>query len=192
MSVAVILDFAGGDRARYDTVTTAMGLVGELAPGERVHVAGPYADGWRIVDVWESQERYERFRDEQILPQTQAVGVSPTRVRVVDVDDEMPDDGRGPGFLQCVILPGLDRAAFRRLHSELLVGGHRPPGLTWHVNGPWRSGWCVLDAWVTRESRERFMERISPMIGAAPLSGPPRIEELAVETALHSRMGVAI
>lgn len=33
-----------------------------------VHVAGPYAGGFRIIDVWESEDAYNRFRDEQLMP----------------------------------------------------------------------------------------------------------------------------
>ena len=42
-------------RAIEDEVGAAMpdGLV--------AHVAGPYDGGWRIVDVWESQQAQERF-----------------------------------------------------------------------------------------------------------------------------------
>jgi len=49
----------------------------------------------------------------------------------------MPDDGRDPGFVQFVVLPGLDRPGFRAMHDEVVPGGARPDGLTFHVNGPW-------------------------------------------------------
>jgi hypothetical protein len=35
------------------------------------HVSGPSEVGWRIVDVWESEEAYHRFRVERLNPALQ-------------------------------------------------------------------------------------------------------------------------
>jgi hypothetical protein len=40
------------------------------------HVSGPTAVGWRIIDVWESEEDYERFLTERLNP---ALAVATTR-----------------------------------------------------------------------------------------------------------------
>jgi len=32
------------------------------------HVAGPSADGWTIVAIHDSQESWERFRNETLMP----------------------------------------------------------------------------------------------------------------------------
>ncbi|HLI59687.1 MAG TPA: hypothetical protein VKV21_08475 [Solirubrobacteraceae bacterium] len=181
MAVALVLDFPGGTREQYDEVVERMQLAGHMAPGGQVHVAGTHDDGWRVIDVWESLEQFERFRDEKIIPITQAVGLSAPQVQVLEVDDAMPDDGRSPRFAQFVLMPGLDRAAFRALHAEVVPGGVRPDGLTFHVNGPAEGGWCVIDGWMSKEIRDRFMERTRPILERAPLSGPPTIEELQVE-----------
>ena len=48
-----------------------------LIPGEidglLAHVAGPVTDGWRIVDVWESEEKYQRFAAEVLAPAVRQV-----------------------------------------------------------------------------------------------------------------------
>ncbi|HLI61179.1 MAG TPA: hypothetical protein VKV21_16070 [Solirubrobacteraceae bacterium] len=184
MAVALVLDFPGGTREQYDEVVERMRLGGHMAPGGQVHIAGPHADGWRVIDVWDGLEQFERFRDEQIIPHAQAAGLSAPQVRALEVDDAMPDDGRSPRFAQCVVLPGLDRPAFRALHEEVVPGGARPDGLTFHVNGPCEGGWCVIDGWVSQEIRDRFMERTRAILERAPLSGPPTIEELEVERSM--------
>lgn len=184
MTVALVLDFAGGTKEQYDEIVERMQLGGHMAPGGQVHVAGSHADGWRVIDVWESPEAFERFRDDQIVPHVQAVGLAPPQVRTMDVDDEMRDDGRSATFVQYLILPGLDRAAFRAVHDEVVPGDERPEGLTFHVNGPVDGGWCVIDGWTSKESRERFMERTRHIIEKAPLSGPPTIEELQVQATM--------
>jgi len=129
MTAALVLDFAGATREQYDEIVERMQLGGHMAPGGQVHVAGSHAGGWRVIDVWDSLEAFERFRDDQIVPHVQAVGLAPPRVQTVDVDDEMTDDGRSAAFVQYLILPGLDRAAFRALHDEVVPGGERPEGI---------------------------------------------------------------
>jgi hypothetical protein len=50
--------------------------LGSTAPdGLIVHVAGPHGGGVRIIDVWESEEAFERFREERLVPAvTRVVG----------------------------------------------------------------------------------------------------------------------
>ncbi len=185
MAVALVLDFPGGTQEQYNEVVERMQLGGRMAPGGQIHVAGRHAGGWRVIDVWESIQQFERFRDEQIIPHVQAVGLAAPQVRVVEVDDEMPDDGRSPRFVQCVLLPGLDRAAFRALHDEVVPGGARPDGLTFHVNGPFEDGWCVIDGWTSKDIRDQFMQGTRAILEKAPLSGAPTIEELEVAATMR-------
>lgn len=140
-----------------------------------------------MIDVWDGMEPFERFRDDQIIPTVRAVGLSAPQVQMVEVDDTMPDDGRSPAFVQRVIMPGLDRAAFRTMHEEVLPGGARPDELTFHVNGPANGGWCVIDGWTSKANRDRFMQRTRPIIEKAPLTGPPTVEELSVEATMSGR-----
>jgi len=184
MSVGIVLDVPGGTKQQYEALHERMQLGGQRPSGCQVHVAGGQAGGWRVIDVWDSLEAYERFRDELILPNLPATGMPQPQRRVVEVDDEMPDDGRTPTFVQFVVLPGLDRSDFRALHDEVVPGDARPDGLTFHVNGPCEDGWCVIDGWTSKALRDQFMERTGPIIEEAPLSGSPTIEELPVEAAM--------
>jgi hypothetical protein len=46
--------------------------VGEApVAGLVAHVSGPTAVGWRIIDVWESEEDYHRFQTERLNPALQ-------------------------------------------------------------------------------------------------------------------------
>ncbi len=50
----------------YDRVAAE---VGDEAPqGLIVHVAGSHGNGVRIIDVWESEEAWTRFRDDRLRP----------------------------------------------------------------------------------------------------------------------------
>jgi hypothetical protein len=52
--------------ADYEKVAREVG--DEPPPGLIVHAAGEENGRWRGVDVWESEEAYNRFRDERLLP----------------------------------------------------------------------------------------------------------------------------
>ncbi len=42
------------------------------AQGLILHAVGARGSGMRVIDVWESQEAYERFRNEQLVPAMEA------------------------------------------------------------------------------------------------------------------------
>lgn len=47
-------------------------------------------DGIRVVDIWESRERFERFSEETIGPASREVGFpAPSRVRFCDVHNHL-------------------------------------------------------------------------------------------------------
>lgn len=71
MPVAMIQDWAGGghDTENYDAITELMGVRENPPDGCLVHTAGFLPDGtFRIFDVWESGEHFERFMQERLMP----------------------------------------------------------------------------------------------------------------------------
>ena len=53
---------------------------GKLPEGWALHVAGPTENGWRVVNVVQSQEQFETFARERLIPTTQRVGDPPPEV----------------------------------------------------------------------------------------------------------------
>jgi hypothetical protein len=39
-----------------------------------MHLAGPTENGWRVVNIVQSQEQFETFAREKLVPATQQVG----------------------------------------------------------------------------------------------------------------------
>ena len=77
MAVGVFMEFPGVTREQYEQLVQGLGLSG-LPEGELIHVCGPTSDGgWRTVDVWESQEAFERFANVAAHPPGAGTGVSP-------------------------------------------------------------------------------------------------------------------
>ena len=83
MPIAVLHEIAGGTQEDYEKVVQE--LVGRPlkqlsdwpVEGVLCHIAGPTESGWRVVDVWESEEAFKRF-GEKLLPAFEAAGVPVT------------------------------------------------------------------------------------------------------------------
>ena len=85
MAVGMLLDAPEGSRGMYEALTEK--VFGTLHPstmpeGLILHTAGPLDDGgWRVFDVWESEEAFWRFFDAQLLPGARDLGVQPAMAR---------------------------------------------------------------------------------------------------------------
>ncbi|MGH9278591.1 MAG: hypothetical protein ACRD12_10875 [Acidimicrobiales bacterium] len=88
MAIAVQLDFDGATLDQYDQVLQKMGLApkGPGPTGAISHFATMTDSGLRVVDVWETQEQFETFANEQIGPFTAEVGIAgPPRMQFFEV-----------------------------------------------------------------------------------------------------------
>ena len=83
MAVAVVTDFPGGSQDRYDAVIADLDLGQAPAAGLILHAAGPTEGGWRVIDVWESEQDAERFLRDRLGPALERAGVAgPPQVTV--------------------------------------------------------------------------------------------------------------
>lgn len=73
MAYGVVHRFAGGTKDQYEASIAAVHPAdGGLPEGQLYHLAGPSADGWTIVAVHDSQQSWEKFRDEILMPRMSA------------------------------------------------------------------------------------------------------------------------
>lgn len=73
MAYGVVHHFPGGTKDQYEASIAAVHpSADELPAGQIFHAAGPSPDGWTIMAVHDSQESWEKFRDETLLPRMQA------------------------------------------------------------------------------------------------------------------------
>jgi quinol monooxygenase YgiN len=61
MAIAMLFNGVGVTQAQYDQVLTELHPDKKTPAGMLFHVAGPTAEGWRVVEVWESQEAADRY-----------------------------------------------------------------------------------------------------------------------------------
>ena len=74
MAIAVVVDNPNGSQEIYEKVRAQLGFEGP--PGGIFHAAGPSPEGgWRVLEVWESEEDAMRFREERLMPAFDAAGV---------------------------------------------------------------------------------------------------------------------
>jgi hypothetical protein len=75
MAVAMLVDNPNVNQEIYEKVRAALGL-DDAPAGGIVHIAGPSpTGGWRVVEVWESEDDAQRFFRERLGPAFQQVGV---------------------------------------------------------------------------------------------------------------------
>lgn len=73
MTIAMMVDNPEGSQEIYERVREQIGL--EKPAGGILHVAGPSPNGgWRVIEVWDSEDDAKRFVNERLLPAFRAVG----------------------------------------------------------------------------------------------------------------------
>ena len=80
MAVAIrTTDFPEGVGTNmYDGVSAAMDIENDPPAGLIFHWAGDVDGKWTVMNVWESREAYDRFRDERLFPAIRQVsGMDP-------------------------------------------------------------------------------------------------------------------
>ena len=80
MAIVVEFNIPGMTATQYDSVLKDLENKG-VTRWPQYHVAAPSSGGWFVVDVWESQEQFEKF-GEVLIPTLQAAGVTPATPEV--------------------------------------------------------------------------------------------------------------
>jgi hypothetical protein len=76
MAVAMLIDNPNGSKEIYEQLRERIGL--DKPAGGIFHVAGPSPNGgWRVIEIWESEEAAKRFLAERLGPAAEAVGTLP-------------------------------------------------------------------------------------------------------------------
>ena len=92
MSIAMVFDLPGFTQGHYEQIR------GAVAPGNRTsdistgllyHVAGPTENGWRVIEVWESQDAADRFFQDKLAAQFQQANVQLAQPQVIPVHNIM-------------------------------------------------------------------------------------------------------
>ena len=74
MAVVIVNDIPQGSQDFYDQVTPKVMPDNRLPDGCQVHIAGPSGGGWRVITVWDSEEQFQQFREETLIPAMKEAG----------------------------------------------------------------------------------------------------------------------
>ena len=74
MAVVVVNEIPQGNQSFYDEVNPRVMPDGQLPEGCQLHIAGPSSGGWRVITVWDSEEQFQQFRNEKLIPVMNEVG----------------------------------------------------------------------------------------------------------------------
>jgi len=73
----MMVDNPEGSQAAYEQIRAQLGV--ERPSGGVFHVAGPSPNGgWRVIEVWISEEHADRFYEERFIPALRALGLAGT------------------------------------------------------------------------------------------------------------------
>jgi hypothetical protein len=73
--VLVISNVPGVSAEQDQEAMKRLGISDTPPEGSRIRMAGPTDAGWRIVSLWDSEEAFERFRDERLMPMLKEAGI---------------------------------------------------------------------------------------------------------------------
>lgn len=84
MAIGLIFEVPGVTQEQYDAVSQQVDAGGPME-GCLVHVAGPMEGGWRVIEVWASQEAADTFFRARLQPVLGQVGIPPVEPKVFPV-----------------------------------------------------------------------------------------------------------
>ena len=82
MALTFLFELPGLTQEQYDQIIENLQRGGKTAEGRIFHVAGPMEGGWRVLDVWESQEAWDKFLQEKLGQALQEAGAAPPQQQV--------------------------------------------------------------------------------------------------------------
>jgi hypothetical protein len=108
MAVVLIQQMPENFRAEmYDATSSRMGLESDPPAGMISHAAGcDEAGQWRVVDIWESREAYDRFVEGQLGP-----AIRDTMTEMGMNPDDLPDTEKLFFDIHDLQIPGVQPAA---------------------------------------------------------------------------------
>ena len=86
MAILVVSEVADVTAEQDAAMVEALDLRGSPPVGGRIRMAGPTAHGWRIVSLWDSEEDFERFRNERLVPALTNAGRALPQVQIWPIE----------------------------------------------------------------------------------------------------------
>ena len=79
-AVALLVDVPGFNEKQYDRAADLVGSMNNPPKGHILHAAGPADGGWRVFDIWTSEQAFQEFRSQRLESALKQVGAGQSRV----------------------------------------------------------------------------------------------------------------
>ena len=92
MPIAMVFDLPGMTQSQYDQIRGAVASgnrTSDISAGMLYHIAGPTENGWRVIEVWDSQEAADRFFQDKLASQFQQANLQLAQPQVIPVHNIM-------------------------------------------------------------------------------------------------------
>jgi hypothetical protein len=109
MTVVSTLDVTDLTAPEYRAVMDELGVEQRPEGGIYVHLTTPTDSGYRVVEIWDEKENFDRFVERRLAPANAAVGLDhSTKITVTPLHNLFaPRLEELPGLVSC--LPGAPR-----------------------------------------------------------------------------------
>jgi hypothetical protein len=75
MTVVTTLDVKGLTEQEYRTIMDELGVEARPEGGIYLHLTTPADFGFRVVEIWDEKEGFDRFLENRLAPASEAVGL---------------------------------------------------------------------------------------------------------------------
>ncbi len=90
MATGVLLEFQGIGEKEYERLIKELRTEQNPPEGGVLHTAGPLPNGWRVFNIFESRESYEKFYNDRVTPALKLLGMpNPSRKELYPIHNVM-------------------------------------------------------------------------------------------------------
>src|SRR2546430_784031 len=76
MATVMLMEWSGVTQEQYNRIMGVLGLDTNPPAGGMFHVAGFTGGSLRVLDIWESQQAFERFQRDRLANAVQKAGIT--------------------------------------------------------------------------------------------------------------------
>jgi hypothetical protein len=75
MAIGMLQTLSGLTKEQYDKISDLLEFDTRPPKGLIFHAAGQASSGWRVFDIWESQDAWDRFLKDRLAPAFEKAGI---------------------------------------------------------------------------------------------------------------------
>jgi hypothetical protein len=158
MAVVATAEVPGVTHEMYEQINELLGITAENPPDGLVyHLAVDTDGGMRMIDVWESAEKFTAFIESNAAKFEQA-GVPPFEPQIMPVHNTLDGEGNNANVAIVIEAPGLTTGQYDDLASRMPSHqASRHPSVS-HAAAVADGGLFIVDVWDSPQNFQRFAE----------------------------------